>query len=758
MKRKRKPKRKRKTTKGNPEENGFQVFRFSPPRLDHDVSAGHIHEKEDDCEVKFRELVDSLVGYFRDRYPPQIISIVAAYGLHRQVTSKGVSERAFVDVIQQYHVEFLQALVLTISKNEWGRKPVTPDIVQATIDEVVELGDLYRIMHQSAWQNEHDKEEQAVLALRDRLRTHTQIARNWGYRNAMVQDSAELYSPLDSTFQNHYGFSATDVIEVAITLIRVMENRAAEHWTITSEILRSRNVRLLAKRLVAQYSDGEVEPDEFVHAFPESLDNDAVKSRLWSLMDTNLVRLFLFDCESVAEESGRSIEIVSRVLGKLSLCPGDLAHNISQAFFLNNPIWVTPGIIVAGDYFFPMPQILFSHIHGLMRFLAIEAGFNDKLHKRRARFLEDKVKDTIQSVLPSARLTKNVKWQIDGTCFETDLLGKVDRAVLIVEAKSGSLTVQGLRGDPLRVKRHVHDLVVGPAEQSARLEQLIWQAKSGKTAAAETISSLGLKPDKIDTVIRLSVTLDDFSMMAIAERELKAAGWVPPKLRLAPTLTFANLACVADLLREPAYFLHYCAGRERIQKTIDLVGDEMDLLGLYLKTGFNFAEKALEDGPLITSGLSRQVDQFYNSADAGVAIRKPRPKIHRTLEKIVLQIQSRHSEGWTSKALDLLRIGNLEEQRTVFRKIEKLRKRVPRTYRDPKHICSVVVVPPAHRDGFVIFYVYPDAIKERRYKVVQALAGAQFTVQDRSRCVVVGRKIEDWENPYTFVAVCKRPA
>ena len=192
MKRKRKPKRKRKTTKGNPEENGFQVFRFSPPRLDHDVSAGHIHEKEDDCEVKFRELVDSLVGYFRDRYPPQIISIVAAYGLHRQVTSKGVSERAFVDVIQQYHVEFLQALVLTISKNEWGRKPVTPDIVQATIDEVVELGDLYRIMHQSAWQNEHDKEEQAVLALRDRLRTHTQIARNWGYRNAMVQDCAEL--------------------------------------------------------------------------------------------------------------------------------------------------------------------------------------------------------------------------------------------------------------------------------------------------------------------------------------------------------------------------------------------------------------------------------------------------------------------------------------------------------------------------------------------------------------------------------------
>ena len=699
-----------------------------------------------------------MIGYFRDRNPRQIIAVVAAYGLQHPVTNRGVSEKAYYDVVQQYHVEILQALALTLSEGEWGRRPVTPDVVQAVFDAIVELGDVYQKMRQSALKTECNREQQAVMALRDRLQTHTRIIRNWGYRTDMVEYSKDLYGPLDSNFQDHYGFSATDIIEVTITLIRIMENRAAEHWTVANEILRSQNLHQLAHRFIAKFPKLYGDPEEFVNVMKEDEHIDIVESRLWSLMDTKLVHLFLFDGEKIAEESGRSIETVNRVLDMLSIQPGDLDRDEMSEFFLNNPISVSPGINVGGEYLFPMPQIGLVHIHDILRSLAGASGFVEKIHKRRAIFLEERVKETFQTILPTARLTQNVQWRFDGAHYETDLLCTVDRIVLIVEAKSGALTVQGLRGLPKRVNSHIQDLVVKPAEQSSRLEELIWRARAGDTAAISTVCPLGIQPNNVESVIRISVTIDDFSMMAIAERELKAAGWVPPELQLAPTLTYANLACVADLLQEPAYFLHYFAERTRSQKLIDLVGDEMDLLGLYLETGFNLDENVLEGGPLITSGLSRPIDNYYNSADAGVEVKKPRPKIHHKLEQIVLQIQSRHREGSTTKALDLLRIGNLEEQRAIFRKIEKLRKRVARTYRDPEHICSLVVHPPAHRDGFVIFYVYPDAIAERRYEVVQQLAEAQFAIQDRSHCVVVGKKIEDWDNPYTFVAVCKRPA
>ena len=648
--------------------------------------------------------------------------------------------------------------MLTLSPKKWGRNPVTPDIIKAVIDEIVELADAYQIMRMSRLEQERDEQQHAVLTIQERLRANTQCVRNWGFRTPMFITSTELYSPLDSGLHSYYRFSATDLIEVAKAILSIVEERASNRWAKFRPVFRSRNVRNLVQRYFAQFPDVEGDPEDLLGNLPQDVSLDGVKSFLMAHANTKLFQLFLFDCDVIAEVSGRPIEVVRRVLDNISLRPGDLADDRVDEFFLDNPIWTRPGIIINTKCLFPIPQAILSHIHAIMRRLAKQADLNEKLNQRRATFLENKISATIQCIFPSEDFTFNAKWNYEGAIFETDIVGQIDRVVLIVEAKSGALTVQGLRGAPGRIKRHVHDLVVGPAKQSARLEELIWKAKSGETAAVETVSSLGLDPENVDTVIRISVTLDDFSMTTIAERELKAAGWVPHELRLAPTLNITDLVCVAEILSEPVYFLHYFTGRERIQKVIELIGDEMDLLGFYLETGFNVDERKLEGSPLVTTGMSQRVDHFYNSADAGVDVKKPRPRIHRTLSEIVNLIQSRRNEGWTTKALDLLRIGSLEEQRFLFRKVEKLRRRVIKTYRDPKHICSFVVTPPAHREGFVIFYVYPDTFKERRYKVVQELAGAQFAVQDRTRCVVVGKKIEDWDNPYTFVAVCKRPA
>ena len=716
----------------------------------------NVLSKARECEDKFPELVDSLVGHFKDRWPPQIIAILANYGLQRMVTDTGLSEKSLIG-IQQHHVELLQALMLTLSPNDWGRNPVTPDVIRAVIEEISELAEAYQTMRLSKLEQEHDEQQHAVLTLQERLRANTQCVRNWGYRTPMFDVSTELYSPLDSGLHGYYGFGATDLIEVVKAILSIVEERASNRWAKIRRVFRSRNVRKLVESYFAEFIGVENDPEEFLLALPKDVDLDKVRFSLLSYAATELVRLFLFDFDSIAQASGRSSEVVRRVLENISMRPGDLAEDRVDGFFLENPIWTKPGIIFNKKCLFTMPQVTLSHIHGLMRRLAEQASLRDKLHKQRAGFLENKIRETIQRIFPTEDFTLNAKWNYEGTRYETDLVGQVDRVVLIVEAKSGALTVQGLRGAPGRVKRHVQDLVVGPAEQSARLERLIWEAKAGGTAAIATTSSLGLNPKAVDTIVRISVTLEDFSIMSVSERELKAAGWVPPELQLAPTLNITDLDCVAEILSEPVYFLHYFAERERIQKTIELIGDEMDLLGLYLETGFNFAELETAANPLITTGLSQRVDHFFNSADAGVDVKKPRPRIHRALEKILLLIQSRRVEGWTTIALDLLRIGSSEEQKLLFRKIEKLRKRVSKTYRDPKHICSLVVTPPAHREVFVIFYVYPDAIADRRYEVVEKLAGEQLAVQDRSRCVVVGKKIEGWTHPYQFVAVCKKP-
>ena len=151
-----------------------------------------------------------------------------------------------------------------------------------------------------------------------------------------------------------------------------------------------------------------------------------------------------------------------------------------------------------------------------------------------------------------ARLTSNAAWSFGGKTFEIDLVGQIDRAVLIIEAKSVSLTPEGFRGAPARVKRHVRDLVVDPADQSARLEQIIRDAKAGVPSCLDVASSLAVDARTVDTVVRMSVTLDDFSMIASCEGELRAAGWVPSATRLAPTLNVADLICISDILDDPS--------------------------------------------------------------------------------------------------------------------------------------------------------------------------------------------------------------
>jgi hypothetical protein len=97
-------------------------------------------------------------------------------------------------------------------------------------------------------------------------------------------------------------------------------------------------------------------------------------------------------------------------------------------------------------------------------------------------------------------------------------------AVIAAEAKANRLTPEGLRGAPARVKRHVQDMVLAPSVQSERLANLISKAQSGDAASIAVVTGLGINPEAVDRVIRLSVTLDDLSVLSAAKGEFKKVG------------------------------------------------------------------------------------------------------------------------------------------------------------------------------------------------------------------------------------------
>ncbi|WKA29784.1 hypothetical protein [Bradyrhizobium roseum] len=702
---------------------------------------------------QFPALIKTILQGFRERYPPHIIAVMAGYGLTAPVSDAGVSAKRLTPKIEQHHIELLQALMLMLPISEWGEPPASPADIQKIIDSIVDLADAFFARRFKAIEEASDLQARTVLALQERLRMHTQMVRNWGYFSEVVQISSELYAPLDDAFRNAHGFAASDLIATGRHLVRLLEDRNTENFKRLKLAFRERTIPRLVRAFFKHHPEMKEDAEQFLRAIPDDVTLEQVKFRLLAHASISLVVAMSFAAQQVAQSSGLTVDTTGAVLDALSLHPGDLSGQDPERLFMANPVWRSPVLKVGSAYFCPAPQSLFSHIHEVMRSLADKIGLSKSLESRRAAYLEDKVKRLLSEALPTAQFRHGIKWRSDEVEYETDHVAAIDKTVVIIEDKSAALTAPGLRGAPDRVRRHVTDLIVAPSEQSSRLENIIWEAKAGDRNAAATLTPFGLDFAGTERVVRISVTLDDFSILASAEGELKEAGWIPRSLMLASTLNVADFQAAIDILGRPAYFLHYFAERGRLQRALRIFADEMDFLGFYLDTGFNVGDLEKENVSLALTGMSAAVDHYYNSRDAGVVVRKPTPKLSPYFSALISAIESRAFAGWTTVTTDLLRCASWEEQRKAEKILAKLKKQVERDWRDPENECSLVISPPEARDTAVVFYAYPPQHATRRDKIAEELASKAFEMSGRQRCIMICRNTAQWDEPYKSIFI-----
>lgn len=700
---------------------------------------------------EFPKLIEAILQVLREKYPPHILAVVAGYGLQVGVTDEGVAANRLSSTLEQHHVEVLQALTLTLPHEEWGSVLAAPSDIQTAIDRIVALANAFHQRRFKTAQGATDSQSRTVLLLQEQLRLHTQMVRNWGYFSDVVQISSELYAPLDKQFRESFGFGASDLIITTRYLVALYESRINERFTWLKRVFREKTITRLVRAYYENHPAVNENADEFLKAIPVGVTRDKVAYRLLAHADLLLVQIMHFTPDEVARQSGLPIEATTRVLEALSLPPGGLYEIDTEHLFMGNPVWLTPAIKMGGRYFCPIPQCVFSHIHEIMRALAFKAGTKETIESRRAAYLEAKVKALLTDALPTAQFRHGVKWQIDAAEYETDHIAAIDRTIVIVEDKSAGLTAAGLRGAPDRVRRHISDLIVAPSEQSARLEGTIWEAKAGDARAIEGLAPFALDFSNTERIVRISVSLDDFSALASAEGDLKDAGWIPREMALATTVNVADFQAAIDILGSPSFFLHYFAERQEFQKALRFFGDEMDLLGCYLETGFNLSNLEREKISLVLTGMSATIDRYYDSRDAGVRITKPKPKLSSYFSALIQAIEKRAFPRWSIVTSDLMRCASYQEQKKIDKLLVKLKAGVERNWRDPDHKCSLVVSPPEIQDTAVVFYVYPLQLANRRMEIAEGLATRALEMSGRERCVIICRNTARWEESYTSV-------
>ncbi|MDX8477900.1 hypothetical protein RFN28_05310 [Mesorhizobium sp. VK24D] len=706
--------------------------------------------------AKFPGLVQAVLNELRVVDPVAILACFASYGLQVRLGQDGREIKALPD-IHQHHAEILQALLLTLPATDWGKGVLLPQALHSVLTTVPKLSEAFfaqRIVDSEAIKDDHEK--LAVRSLQERIRLHTHGVRNWGYKGDVIKLAVDLYGALDAAMIARHGFGATDVIEIARAVLAEFERKQGAHWEKVRTIIRASSVKKMAELYYTLVPDLVGTAKEFVAGLPGNLTPEMLRPAIIAHMDLRLDQIALFRAAEISRLVGRPEDVVAAVFRALSYKPGSLSETKPEHLLLDNPVWDRPGIECGDAFFIPIPQMIFSHIHRVMERLAKEAGLQTQLNERRAAFLEAELEAVFRKALPDAAIRSGVAWKENGQQFETDLLVTIDRVVVIAEAKSHRLTPQGLRGAPDRIKKHVRDMVLDPSIQSERLEEAILAARAGDPEAISTVKALGIDPDMADRVIRLSVTLDDLSVLSSAEGDFKKVGWVPAEHSLAPTILVSDLRCVADILDDQLLFLHYLSERAYLQKDYSLLADELDYLGLYLSTGFNLRQLHDEISLFVPTGMSAPIDRYYMGRDNGIEVPKPTMELRPLFRAILARLTTVKPPGWTLIGFHLLSCADPAEQKAIEKSLMKLRHNVRRNFRDPDHLCILRVHPPEDRQARVVFYLFPEQHRDSYRRRMESLATRAIEEDGLNACVVFARGVETWGRPFEAVLLSER--
>lgn len=440
---------------------------------------------------------------------------------------------------------------------------------------------------------------------------------------------------------------------------------------------------------------------------------------------------------------------IEQLLKILSIAPGELADRNPDHLPLDNPVWRRPFLRSGDDFYLFSPETIFSSSFDIMAEIAdaCSSSGTQALGDARGPALEALLGETLAKLLPSAEIYTGAHWYDphDAKARETDAIAIVDGIVFIFEAKGDMLNATARRGSEAWFKAF-DDIAVGAAFQGWRLETVL----RDRTEATLKISAVEGERviDKADVrhIVRFGISLErvttmSFGLDTILDERIRRTGASPM-----PVFTIGDLWQVQDLLPSEGHRLHFLLRRAELEEDGEFIGDELDLLALYLRTGFvRVGNGPAGEGGFGVYGLSDFLRHFQKKSSH----HNPRAKIPRRTtslwDRLIADKVRRRPPLWTDVVYDLLNIP-YESQRHFERNINTQRRRVrragkratdgavmqaPRQLR-PSHFVCVVTGRMSERERILharsVFNAYVQACPDERLLVLVLDTGSAATV------------------------------
>lgn len=239
-----------------------------------------------------------------------------------------------------------------------------------------------------------------------------------------------------------------------------------------------------------------------------------------------------------------------------------------------------------------------------------------------------------------------------GQWVESDLLVRIDDALLLVEAKSGAAaTVASPATDFDRHSRSIHDLIMKAYDQCHRF--LRYLESAGEVPLYNREAGRYVEVDRIRLadfrlVLPIGLTVESFSPFASLAKLFPNTG---PILGRYPFLSLSidDLFVLRRFLPTGDRLLHYLEVRQALAGIPEaILFDEMDHLGAYLtKNRFDWTLRAQinEDTELIhCDGMSDPVDNYF--ADGDFAEKAPMQDYPEEGRRLLDALDATRGKGW----------------------------------------------------------------------------------------------------------------
>lgn len=702
---------------------------------------------------KVVELFNSLIESLRRYDPITLIAILSNYGLTVGAGDEGVQSNESPGELNQSHVEFIQALSLQIPESEHGTLPVTPDIVQQVWEQLIEIGYAFKFSRMNVELLEASKIDMAINQVQELIRGHTQTVRNWGFHSQVVNISKELYKNFDELVLNELGFTASDAIDVFKALTDSVEDKLSERFRILSEL---KSIKKPYEMLV-KYHELIGQRKEDADYFASEVDIKKISQKnlflmLLSHFDLRISEYYSIDSEELGKKLDISRDVVDRIVNYFSFEFGDLIDQKREFFFLENPIWKKPVVSSKGKAYCFLPQLFFSFILSTLDEI-IERIDKKALHQRRAYYLESKIEEILKTRFPESQVVAGLKWDLDGTQYETDLVAFIDSHAIVVEAKSQKISRPALRGAPDRIKRHLDEVLIEPGIQSHRFEKKLNQLRIQNSPDDPLLKNLPIDIKSINKVIRVSVSLEDFATLQTNLRLFDDTGWIPDDFVPCPSMNLADFETLFDFLEHPVQIIHYLLRRSELEGKYKFMGDELDYMGLYISTLLNVGNMVNDkEAEISISGMSHPLDIYYMSKDQGIIIEKPQPRISPLFKRIFRKLEERATPRWTEIGCILNRFPP-DDQRKIVKYIKDLSKAVQKTWQVEGHKNILVYGPPESSAFSLAIVLFKNENRYMRYEFINQASVMALEPEHVKYCLVIAINIDNDDLPYHYIAL-----